>query len=539
MKKLSFSIIVFYILTLTLSNVRAQSIPVGTYLDDYYRRMQLLGWVDSTISYSVRPLHTAAFRVADSYDPDSSLQQDSWIDFHGTVRSADEKFLFRVLPVTWKQQVNSHHPYGWNDGAMIPAKGYQTLLTAGFYAEWGPLSVQLQPEYLYATNKAFETLDRSFNADFPEHFGSIPYSKVLWGQSSARLTVGPASLGLSNENLWWGPGKRNSLLMTNNAEGFKHVTLNTVRPISTPIGSFEAQFIGGALENSGEPHPNENFTYPKNEWRYLSAMNVNYQPKWLPGLFLGLARAFYAYKSDLRNVGDYVPFLTPFQKVNTNDGDPFPRDQLTSLYARWVFTKAKAEVYVEYGLNDNAHDLRDFINAPDHSRSYIVGLSKLVPLPSRQNEFIEVNMELNQTSQSIDQVLRNSGNWYTHSQVKHGYTHMGQIIGAGIGLGGNLQSIDVRWVKGFKTLGIGFERFEHNDSNAPVSLNKHSRRWVDFAFGATGTWSYKNLLINAKLQGIKSLNYQWKLAGYTPDEYYIPHNDLMNFHGELGVAFRF
>src|SRR3546814_1411531 len=104
---------------------------------------------------------------------------------------------------------------------MIPAKDYLTLLTVGFYAKWGPLSVQLQPELLYATNKAFETIEKSYSIDLPEHFEDMPYSKALWVQSSVRLTIGPASLGLSNESLWWGPGKRNSLIMSNNAEGFK------------------------------------------------------------------------------------------------------------------------------------------------------------------------------------------------------------------------------------------------------------------------------------------------------------------------------
>ncbi len=541
MKKILLLTTILFATATIFSRVSAQSIPVGIVLDDYYRRMQLLSNIDSNISFAVRPIHTYALKEADSYDPESNLEQDSWLNFRGTVESSDEKFLFKILPLSWKQQVNSHHPYGWNDGSMIPAKGYQTLLTGGFFAKWGPLSVQLQPEYLYATNKSFETIGRSYSIDMPEHFGDTPYRKVLWGQSSMRLTIGPASVGLSNENLWWGPGKRNSLLMSNNAEGFKHVTLNTVRPVQTRIGSFEAQFIGGVLERSREPHPGKTFKYPKNEWRYLSAMNLNYQPKWLSGLFLGFTRAFYAYNSDLRSFGDYVPFLTPFQKVNTDDGDPFARDQLTSLYARWLFTKAKAEVYVEYGLNDNSHDYRDFIGSPDHSRAYIVGLSKLVPLTYRQqNEYVQVNLELRQMSQSIDRIIRGAGNWYTHSQVRHGYTQMGQIIGSGPDLGGNLQTIDVAWVKGLKTLGIVFERYEHNDSNAPVSLNGHSRKWVDFSLGAMGTWTYKNLMLNAKLQGIKSLNYQWRLANYTnPEQYYIPYNDLLNFHGELGVSFRF
>ena len=51
--------------------------------------------------------------------------------------------------------------------------------------------------------------------------------------------------------MWWGPGTRNSLIMSNNAPGFLHFTLNTKKPIETFIGSFEGQIISGKLEGSG------------------------------------------------------------------------------------------------------------------------------------------------------------------------------------------------------------------------------------------------------------------------------------------------
>ncbi|MFX9097187.1 capsule assembly Wzi family protein, partial [Acinetobacter baumannii] len=47
--------------------------------------------------------------------------------------------------------------------------------------------------------------------------------------------------------MWWGPGSQNSLLMSNNAPGFLHLTLNTRYPIKTGIGNFEFQFISGKL----------------------------------------------------------------------------------------------------------------------------------------------------------------------------------------------------------------------------------------------------------------------------------------------------
>jgi len=568
MKKIYYSILTVVICSgLNLTQTLAQSLPVGTpVLEDYYRRKQLLGELDSTVSFTSRPLFpTEAFKVHNAFDPDSSLRKEGWLKFDGPLSFANGKGKFQILPFSWQQQFNSHHPYGWNDGAMIPARGYQSLITGGFFAKIGPLSIQLQPEFVYAANKGFDgfAVDRSdlelrryyswYNQiDLPERLGKRSYNKVLWGQSSIRLTFGPASIGVSNENLWWAPGMRNSLLMSNNAAGFKHITLNTVRPIHTYIGSFEAQIIAGRLNATGlSPLEVQNaangqdlFREKRDDWRYLSAFNLTYQPKWVPGLFLGFTRAFNAYHSDLSGFNDYVPFFTPYQKVKTNDGDPFDRDQLTSLYARWIFTKAKAEVYFEYGINDNSYNFRDFVGSPDHSRAYLFGVRKLVPLKARQDEFISVNAEITQMSQSPDRLVREAGGWYMHGGVWDGYTNQGQILGAGIGTGGNLQSLDVSWVKDLKKLGLSFERYEHNMDfyNYHIKdLDGKSRRWVDFALAAQGEWNYGNLLFNAKLQGIRSMNYQWRLKDYDPtsDGYYIPHNGVFNFHGELGVSYRF
>lgn len=547
-------------------NAHAQSIPVGTPgLEDYYRRQQLLGKLDSSVSFSVRPLMpSVVFKVRNVFDPDSSLVNDGITKSSGPYRFANGHGEFQVLPFSWQNQYNSHHPYGWNDGAMISARGYQTMVSGGFYAKIGPLTIQLRPEFVSAQNKAFDgfALNRSDielsqyyvfanNLDVPERFGTGSYNKLFWGQSSIRLNAGPMSLGLSNENIWWGPGRNNSIMMTNNAPGFKHLTLNTIKPIRTPIGSFEMQIIAGKLENSGytplsvtADSKGKNLFRPYNDdWRFLSGFNISYQPKWIPGLFLGFTRDFMTYQEDLSSFKDYFPFFAPVQKVNAGlDAGPYEQDQRISFYSRWLFPKAHAEVYFEYGVNDNAYNLRDFIGSPDHSRSYVFGFSKMVPVKAKKDEFIEINAEVTQMSQSVDRLVREAGDFYHHFAVRQGYTHLGQVLGAGTGAGGNIQSIDVSWVKGLKKIGFGFERFEHQADLYERyfrDLDGNSRRWVDFAFAAKGTWNYKNLILNAKLQGIKSLNYQWRLKNYTPDQYYIPTNDVFNFHGEFGVSYRF
>jgi hypothetical protein len=546
--------------------INAQSLPVGSpVLDDYYRMMQLLGKVDSNTSFTVRPILSAStLKVPDVFDPDSSFKRDHWIA--ATPLFFDKgRGELRILPLNWEQQYNSNHPYGWNDGPMIPARGYQTMISGGFYLKDGILSIQFRPEFVYAANLQFDGFASGHSGqdlvayygyhnliDQPERYGTNPYSKAFWGQSSIRLTFGPISAGLSNENLWWGPGIRNALILSDNAPGFKHITLNTVRPIKTFIGSFEGQVIAGRLEGSGLPPlaitalPNgTNLYVPKNpDWRYFTGFNINYHPKWIPGLTLGLTRTFDAYAEYVKGFSGYFPFFFPYSKEATpgTTGDPFPRDQYTSFYGRWLFTKAQAEVYFEYGLNDNSYNLRDFIGSPEHSRAYIFGLRKMFPINGSPDQHILFSGEITQLSQSPDRIVRDAAGWYIHSTVTDGQTNEGQILGAGTGSGGNIQSMDVSWVSGLKKLGVAIERYEHDvdfyQEYFP-DINGNSRNWVDFAFALQGTWNYKNLIFNAKLQEIKSLNYEWILKDYVPGPNYIPHNDVYNLHAELGMTFRF
>jgi len=502
--------------------VFAQSIPLGFQpYEDYYRRKQLNGELDSTLSFTVRPISPAWVQSGREVASDSLLNPGRTI-----LTTASGKSKIVLLPAFWQQGYYGNPTINRNDGLMISAKGYQSFLTAGFFAKAGPLSIQFKPEYVFAGNAKFrEYRSHMGSADLPVRFGEKPYSALSWGQSSVRLTFNPVSLGISNENLWWGPGMQNSILMSNTAPGFKHLTLNTSRPLRTPIGSIETQIIAARLEGSG-------FTpgLPE-DWRYLSGMVFSYQPRWLPGLFLGLTRSFQTYHEDMDDgFDDYLPLFQAFQKVKTNE-DAKPRDQLTSVFARWLLTGARAEVYFEYGKNDHSWNTRDFLMSPEHSRAYTIGLNKLISYQGRTDEFIQIGFELTHMEQSIDRILRSAGEWYMHHQVIHGYTHRGQVLGAGIGPGGNIQSLQLSRVKGLQRIGLQLERYEHNGDLA----NAYGYGpWVDLSAAAVASHTYQKFIFNAKLQGIQSLNYQW-LSGPLGAK----NKNVFSLNGEVGVMYRF
>ena len=482
--------------------VFAQSIPIHSFIDETARSLQLLGKLDSSISFVVRPLISSRemnaskiYSIVNQADKDiigkSNIRKGSKVDF-------------QLLPVSIIQQLNTHHPYGWNDGAMIASKGYQTLLTAGVHGSYGPLEIQVMPEFVYAANPAYEN-----NISYGNGI-SKAYTKILPGQSSIRLTTGAFSTGISTGNIWWGPGINSSLIMSNNAPGFLHAFMGSNRPIKTGIGSVEWQLIGGKITTDNHSvfeNYNLKYTNPFSDWRYLNAYVVSYQPKWVPGLFIGITRALQQYHKDVSSssgsaFSKYLPIIAKaVQKQSARGDDTLRTDQLASLFLRWVLAKAHLEFYIEYGVNDYNDNLRDYIMGPSHSAAHIVGVKKVLPL--KQDSYLDFGFEITQMSQTSDRVIRDAGNWYIHTQIQEGYTNENQILGAGAGLGCNVQTMTATWVKGWQKLGVLFERVERDPQY-------HLYKWVDLSIGILLQYKYKNLVLSGKFQFINSNQYAWE-----------------------------
>jgi hypothetical protein len=459
------------LLFLVQFNVRSQTLPVGTQaIEDYYRRMQLLGTLDTTVSFTIRPLYPGNIKK-NAFFPDNT---ERGLDTSSTWISKNGKLKTVFLPFNFQTVGSADHPYGWNDGAMIPAKGLQVMASGGIFAQYGPLTIQLRPEIVLAENAEFETFDKNHydvvfaryydiynNVDLPVRFGSHSYGKIYWGQSSIRLNYKSLSAGLSTENLWWGPGIRNSLLMSNSAPGFTHLTLNTVKPIKTAIGSFEGMAVAGYLNSSGfapltpdKTFFGTNLYVPKpTNWRYLSGFILTWQPKWVPGLFLGFDQSKQTYGKDLNSIADYLPFFSSVKKTTAPDVPIGNQDQLSSMFVRWLWPEEHAEVYFEFGHYNNTQDLQQELLNPTGSRAYVFGLRKLLPFKQKSDESILIGIEVTQLQGTSLSKNKQGQEWYVSQNIRQGYTNQGQPIGAGIGPGGNLQSLEVSWVKGLKKLG--------------------------------------------------------------------------------------
>lgn len=503
----------FLLLWATVSGF-SQMLPVGSAAEADLRARQLMGGFDSAASFTVRPLS--------GKEVEKTADAAGYSLFSRQRFFAGEKGRFGVLPGTITQQFNTHHPYGWNDGAMIPANGYQALVSAGIYASFGPLEVQLQPEFVFAPNTSFQT-----TADYGTA-SPRSYSRFFPGQSTIKISAGAFSLGLSSQNLWWGPGIHSSLLMSNNAPGFIHGFFSSNRPARTGIGSFEWQLIGAKLTSDNSyPYENRNLqtanVQPPNA-RYLSAVVISYQPKWVPGLFVGLTRALQRYRKDIDLSGTnfldrYIPVIVkPLQKADAQSDDTMRTDQLASFFLRWVLPRAHAEFYVEYGFNDYNQNTRDYVMSPTHSAAHLVGFKEVVPL--RDSAYLDLGAEITEMSQSPDAIVRDAGNWYVHGQVLQGYTHDNQILGTGAGLGCNVQTITGKWVRGVKQWGVILEHVNRDPQN-------HTFQWNDYSIGFMPQWKYRGILFSGLIQFIQSKNYGWE------------NINRFNIHSRLSIQYFF
>jgi hypothetical protein len=306
--------------------------------------------------------------------------------------------------------------------------------------------------------------------------------------------------------------------LSNNAPGFLHGTFNSVKPLKTFLGSFEFQLIGGRLEGSGvQPNPTDyivngiNYLEPKStDARYISALTLNYQPRWVPGLFLGFSRAFHLYTSDMGSgLTDVFPFILPFEKKSAPLEDAKRRDQLASFSARWVFPASHVEVYGEVGWNDYSTSFWDWFLSNEHSRAYLFGLRKV--FPQSKGRYVRLALENTSMEMTADRLVRNNGPWYRHDFVRHGYTNEGQVLGAGIGPGSNLQTFDLAFVRPQIISGFTIERYAHNMDYFYDAFTNYDQKWVDLLFGAYYQRRIGSYAFSGKLNFAWMRNYEWRL----------------------------
>ncbi|MCH8525254.1 MAG: capsule assembly Wzi family protein, partial [Balneolales bacterium] len=315
---------------------------------------------------------------------------------------------------------NQNYPHGNNLEAIFPSRGLTTTWSLQASAALGPLYIRIEPTLLYDESRYFDNIpidtrdfiwrfqyEYLFNRiDRPFRYRPAPYLRVLPGNSEAVLRFHGLAAGVSTTAMWWGPGYRNALLLSNNAEGFPHVTLRSDRPLRSAIGRFEFQAFWGQLEESGVDHipPRRfgntlsmNYRARPDDWRLFSGLMLTWQPRWTPGLTIGAGRTIMAYADDVKRWDQALfSFLrTPFEDITQTREDQLKPDlrhqydDKFALYIRYVAPADQLEVYGEWGRNARPASWSDFMELPEHGMAWILGMNKFFPL-GKELEYIRL-----------------------------------------------------------------------------------------------------------------------------------------------------
>lgn len=504
--------------------------------------------IELTDTKRIEQLTDSTFSVNLSFLIRSSSQYNSLLQ----VSNKKTKWpQVKLLHTTYSVQQNSKLSFGGNDGNFYPNVGLQQRASVGVGIKWWKLSIELSPEWVSANNKTPEpfSTDPLYGNYWPKYytyivnkvdmlnrFGTEPLEKFFYGQSSVRFNSNNISFGVSNENLWWGPGLRNSLVMTNNAPGFLHVSLNTIKPKKTVIGSFEGQIIIGKLDSTGFENPDNpimNTIWPGgiakklNYDRMINGVVFTWQPIWIKNFYIGFANTTQWYVNDSLPLGRYIPVIFPFSLSKGK-----PRMKLGSIFLRYALPRDNAEFYFEFGRADKAANPVNLF-ADTIPIGYVAGIRKLFPLAKR-NQFIQFMIEVTQLQLSDSRLVIDEKNvwgpgrtksWYMDRYIQQGYSNAGQLMGAAIGPGSNSQTINVAWVNKLKKIGIQLERIIYNkdfyyfnyfngELYNTMSQGANNKHWVDLVVNAHVQWDYKQVVFSASYNSMKSLNYRWiKLDG--------------------------
>ena len=518
--------IILFLCSSLFQQTQAQSISLDQeWRTNLARREQLLGKFDSTVSFLINPIYLKSREVK----PNNESQLNTYLQKRG--KSFLGKFGYvDLMPVQLHQQYVTDIPFKTIDGPMLASSGYQVMASAGVFAKLGPLTIQLQPQWVNAQNKSFSNNVQTTN-----------YNKLFWGNSSIRLNAGPASIGISSENISWGPSVFNPLLMSGHAPGFAHLTFNSTRPLKTPIGSFEWQMIAAYLDPMDNTYKGlaevESATAPGR--RYLNSAIITYQPKWVSGLSLGMSRVVQENETELEYNKQWFLLLNNIDRASDADfNTEQSRDQYAGFFLRYLMKPSNAEFYIEWGRNDAFYNLRDAIQRLDHTRAYTLGMRKLFQVNAQKTKYWQLISEYTRMQQPPSWPLLSGGSWYVHSRAIQGYTHLGEILGAPIGQGANAQTVRLSKFNGLQQFGIQLERVTQNGvyfEDALAFTNPSKTKWVDFGLRLMADYPVKRWMISTSIAMKRSYNYQWNQPADASGLGLNNPNDVNSFLFTLGI----
>ncbi len=248
----------------------------------------------------------------------------------------------------------------------------------------------------------------------PEYGGALSESDRGFDlvKGYGKLMAGPLEVEVGKDSLWWGPGYRGSILLSNNVEPFTMIKITNPQPILLPW----------VLRHLG-PIRTEWFLTQLEEDRYipnakLSGVRVNFKP--LPWIELGASRIIMFGGRGVPDVGviDYAKmfFATSEQAENNQLGGGDASILIPLVDLPWLrrLPLRSVKLYVDGAGEDEAGGIPSNWGA-------LYGLQLNDLLKTGRTDF--------RIEYAENHVDGKPNVFYTHGLYQSGYTYKGRIIG--------------------------------------------------------------------------------------------------------------
>ena len=257
----------------------------------------------------------------------------------------------------------------------------------------------IEPYYFTSQNREIEMLKREevfMYLNDVRYTDMMPYIRSGLRETQFYFKFNQFAVGLSNANMWWGPGLHTSLTMTNNSTGFPHLMIGTV----------EEKKIG----NIGF-----NFRYIRSQ--FFKTVN--------DPLYAAFVFRTTFYTEPLITIGFNKNILFP-----SNNKEPINHELVSSIsdfssskiqednyqtiatYFILDFPKSGLKVFFELGTTDQWEDLNDFFNYPDHGIGSLIGFRQYGVF---NNQNLIMGIEYARLALSSFWEDRAAPNWYGNS----------------------------------------------------------------------------------------------------------------------------
>ena len=310
---------------------------------------------------------------------------------------------------------NNNIPNMENMGNKWVGKGLTSFTGLNLSYSNNFIFLSIEPYYSINQNQSVTNIVRdgplNANADVfnvlndNRYFSNQPYISYGFRETQIFFNYKEVYFGLSNANMWWGPGIHSSLTMTNNSTGFPYFMLGTLKEKKIDNMSINARYVFAQLNKvKGNPY------YTAIIW------SISYYSN--PIISIGLSRNFLSGDIDSnKSFNSWDAALLPFElffidsKIEDNPDEEVHDywDQTMSGYLSFEFPDSRLKIFVELGTDDHRQNWSDLRSQPEHNSASIIGLRKYGLF---NNKFLLSGFEYANIKQSFTHTFRGGGHWW-------------------------------------------------------------------------------------------------------------------------------